>query len=86
MVTIILEESDVYYQAQVFDQNNSEPVRFLLTEKSENRLRFENLNHDFPQVIEYYLKNDSVLNAAVSGNINNEYQEIKFNYKKIKQK
>jgi len=83
LVSIIKEKDEVFYQAQVFDQNNSQPVRFLLVHQSDSILSFENKDHDFPQLIEYKFIDDTSLRATISGMVDDNLKRIEFHYHKI---
>jgi Domain of unknown function (DUF6265) len=56
---------DVYYTAIV--KHNPDPVHFKLVELGENKVVFENPEHDFPNKIMYMLKKDGSLYARIEG-------------------
>lgn len=62
---IELVEGVPYYVATV--PQNPGPVLFKLTESSESHCVFENLDHDFPQRIEYTLQSNSTLFVKLEG-------------------
>ena len=66
----------IYYQAEV--AHNPNPVDFEWQGNSPN-WRFENLDHDFPKVIQYFMMGDS-LKVVISGN----GKEIPFVFKRLK--
>lgn len=74
----------IYFIAEVPDQNNQEPVRFLLNGSSSKALEFENPDHDFPNKIVYTMPLENRLEASISGLINNNPDTIFFNYSRIK--
>ena len=53
--------NDVYYAALV--SSNQNYVDFRLEEASNNTWKFVNLDHDYPNIIQYTLINDSLLEA-----------------------
>ncbi len=58
---------ELFYIPVVKDQNNNEPVKFVLTSLTSKQLVFENPAHDFPQKISYtQIAADSLL-AEISG-------------------
>jgi hypothetical protein len=62
---IELVEGTPYYVATV--PENPGPVLFRLVESSESHAVFENLDHDFPQRIEYTLQTNSTLFVRLDG-------------------
>ncbi len=60
-------EGAVYYLATVADQNNGATIRFKLTESTENRIRFENPEHDFPKKLIYTKTGTDELTVNVLG-------------------
>lgn len=69
----------VKYAAKVSE--NSDFVLFGLNESGKNRWKFVNPGHDYPNIIEYKLLNDSILEASTSNNRDNK--EIRFRFKKV---
>lgn len=62
----IVEMSDhVFYLAKT--PQNKLPIAFKLVECSEQKLKFENLEHDFPNFIEYQKSSSEQIEALVSG-------------------
>lgn len=58
----------VYYAPLVEGQNNGKEVLFrLVTEMSSDSIVFENKKHDFPQVITYVKRSDSVMWVNLRG-------------------
>ena len=83
-MNIQLKDGKFVFCTSVKDQNEGLEVKFTLKEHSGNRLVFENLKHDFPQLITYDLKNDKELNAYISGTNQGEKIRMDFNYKRVK--
>lgn len=65
------------------DQNNAKPVVFKLSKQEDDLLVFENQQHDFPQVITYTHKGDSVI-AEISGMQKGEFAKERFAMVKVK--
>lgn len=76
---------NIYFIAEVSDQNNQEPIRFLLNGSSSKALEFENADHDFPNKIVYRMTSEDRLEASIIGLTNNKPDTIFFNYSRIKQ-
>jgi|WetSurMetagenome_2_1015567.scaffolds.fasta_scaffold363087_2 hypothetical protein len=64
---ILMIGDDVYYVASVHNQNNGEPVFFKIFEWTRNVFAFENKEHDFPQVIRYYIKTLDLYTVILEG-------------------
>lgn len=60
-------DGNIVYEATVLQQNEGRTIDFPLTFFTANTWAFENPRHDFPQRIEYWLQNDEILRATVSG-------------------
>ncbi len=74
-----LEEKDgvVSYLANVSGQNGGSPVAFKMTKMEGHTMVFENPNHDYPTMITYVHKGDSVI-AEISGNQNGKPAKERF--------
>lgn len=79
-IQIIENEDGVFYEADVEDQNNGEPVLFKMIFSAKNKIIFENKEHDFPQQITYELLDDNKLIATIEGNIDGLPKSMDFNY------
>jgi len=55
------------YTAKVLNQNEGKPISFQQIEKNHNNWVFENLNHNFPNTINYTFKADTEIEVTVSG-------------------
>ena len=83
-VELIQRGTDLYYIPTVSDQNDEEPVEFLLTVFTDSTLIFENPDHDFPQRIAYTnYRGDSLL-AVISGIYGGKNSFMEFPMKRIK--
>lgn len=65
------------------DQNDAKPVVFKLSKQEDDLLVFENQEHDFPQVIVYQRKGDSVI-AEISGMQKGEFAKERFAMARVK--
>ncbi len=66
-LTIKITGEKVIYTAKVVNQNNGEPVEFVLNKTVKDKFSFENLAHDFPKKIQYTKQNDTTLFVSVLG-------------------
>jgi hypothetical protein len=60
------EKDNLYYIPTVEDQNQGKPVSFALKFISDEEMVFENLQHDFPQLISYKKTGVDALVAEIS--------------------
>ena len=84
--TIGLEQrgKELFYIPTIKEQNGGQPVKFTLTNSSNNQLIFENPKHDFPQKISYTkISTDSLL-AEISGIVEGKQNSQKFPMIKVK--
>ena len=72
-----------YFVAMVKGQNGDKPVSFKVTRSTPVSFVAENAAHDFPQRIEYRLKNNSRLQAVISGIIKGKKRQVKFLFKRL---
>ena len=79
-IRIIENDDGIFYEANVEDQNQGEPVLFKLILSEENKIIFENKDHDFPQRITYVLIGNNKLIATIEGIVNEGSKSITFNY------
>lgn len=80
-LTIKMEGEKVIYAAKVLNQNNAQPIEFVLNKAVKDKFSFENPSHDFPKKIQYTKRNDSTLFVAVLGD-----NDKGFSYTMMKQK
>lgn len=73
-----LEEDKIQYIADV--SHNDTPTVFELTSLEENKMVFENPNHDFPKQILYERLSADSMQAVIAGN----GKEIVFQFKRLK--
>ncbi|CAG0980703.1 hypothetical protein FLAV_01752 [Flavobacteriales bacterium] len=60
-------KNEIFYVATVKNENNNQPVKFLLVENDSQHLVFENKLHDFPQRIKYFFLSERELKVVVEG-------------------
>ena len=83
-VFIKIFDNEIYYIVSVPGQNKEKPVEFKLVNKDNDTFVFENLKHDFPQIIIYKFVSKENLKAQIKGKINDKWKIIDFNYHKLK--
>ena len=66
------------YKATVKGQNNDKPVDFPSTGETENKLTFENPQHDYPQKITYTKGANNTLTAEISGKLQGKLTTERF--------
>ncbi|WP_346984955.1 DUF6265 family protein [Chryseobacterium sp. POE27] len=66
-IRLVQENKKLFYIPTVNNQNGGLPVRFVAKTISENKLVFENPEHDFPQIIAYTKITSDSLIAEISG-------------------
>lgn len=79
-IQIIENEDGVFYEAEVEDQNNGDPILFKMIFSDTNKLIFENKEHDFPQRITYELLDDNKLTATIDGMLDGVSKSMDFKY------
>lgn len=84
--TIILEQKgeNATYYAAVQGQNDGKPIAFKLKAASEKELLFENLQHDYPQKINYTPITADSLVVKISGMQQGKPSSEQFSMKRIK--
>ncbi len=83
-IRLVQEQNNFFYVPKVKNQNDELPVRFASKIISETQLVFENLQHDFPQVISYTKINADSLVAEISGTKNGKERKQTFQMKRVK--
>lgn len=66
------------YLATVKGQNDNKPVAFTSTSETENKLIFENPQHDYPQKIIYTKGPNNTLTAEVTGKLEGKVTTERF--------
>lgn len=78
------ESTGLVYSPIVSDQNDNQPVNFLLTELTDSTVVFVNMEHDYPQKITYQRFGEDSLFAKVAGTYEGEQLEDVFPYTRKK--
>ena len=81
-IRLVIREDKIYYIPSVTNQNDGQPVPFLLTKSENNKFVFENKEHDFPNTIVYEFNGENELEASVAGTIRGELRSMEFSYKR----
>ena len=82
-IRLTCEKNQLFYIPVVKNQNGGEPVRFTSKEITEDRLVFENLAHDFPQMIAYTKIGSDSLFAEISGIVKEQKRKQGFPMKRV---
>lgn len=77
---LFVENDSVYFAAKTAPEK--EYVRFALGEARKNRWKFVNPTHDYPNIIQYEIKNDTLLNAFIANIRGNK--KVEFHLKREK--
>ncbi|NHN24840.1 hypothetical protein FIA58_004040 [Flavobacterium jejuense] len=83
-IQLVQKQDGLFYIPIVKNQNSGLPVRFVSKIISETELVFENLQHDFPQIISYKKINSDSLVAEISGTKNGQKRRQTFPMKRVK--
>jgi len=86
METVRLVEApdNLFYIPTVSNQNQGKPVRFAMTQLTESEMKFENPEHDSPQVIYYRKEGEKDLLAEIWTVSNGQTRKIQFPMKRIR--
>lgn len=60
------------------------PAAFLAAQHSDSAVTFENLTHDFPQVIRYARRGADSLLAVISGSVHERQRVITYEYERVR--
>ena len=83
-LTLIQRRGRVAYVPTVPDQNRGLPIEFELTFISDNKMIFENRDHDFPQTISYERLSADSLIAEIAGVVDGNQRVIQFPMQRLK--
>ncbi len=83
-IKLELHGQDLYSIPSVNNQNEGKPISFKLTSAENQKLVFENPQHDFPQKITYELIKEDSLVATISGLIEKDIHSQYFPMKRIR--
>lgn len=73
------ESGDVTYFAS---PGGAQPTRFRMTDLTDNRVVFENPEHDFPQRVIYWLEPDGRLGARIEGTVSGTLRKMEWSWTK----
>lgn len=83
-IRLVQEQNELFYIPIVQNQNGGLPVRFTAKTISETQVVFENLHHDFPQLISYTKISSDSLVAEISGIKNGQVRKQTFPMRNVK--
>ncbi|OCK52951.1 hypothetical protein BA768_09940 [Chryseobacterium sp. CBo1] len=83
-IRLVQEQEVLFYIPIVKNQNDGLPVRFTAKLISKNQMIFENLQHEFPQIISYTNTDTNTLVAEISGTKNEQERKQTFPMKRVK--
>lgn len=83
-IRLVQQKDTLFYIPTVKNQNNGTPIPFSLKTGSTSQLIFENVQHDFPQIISYTKVNPDSLIAEISGTKNGQFRKQSFSMKRIR--
>lgn len=79
-VKIYSNGSGWYFETQVSGQNDGKAVVFKSVILNDSIVQFENMQHDFPNMINYYLMYQNSMRAFIAGKSDTIY----FNYSRVR--
>ena len=81
----LIEESDnLFYIPTVTNQNQGKPIRFTLTELTDSTMKFENPEHNSPNVIYYRKDGENKLMAEIWSVREGQIRKMQFPMKRIR--
>jgi len=83
-IRLVQEQDGLFYIPIVKSQNDALPIRFAVKLISKTQLVFENLQHDFPQIISYTKIATDSLVAEISGTKNGKERKQTFPMKRLR--
>ena len=83
-IQMLHDQNSSFYIPKVKNKNGDLPVRFTSKIVSDKELVFENLQHDFPQIISYTKINTDSLVAQFAGTKNGKERKQTFPMKRVK--
>lgn len=83
-IQLLQNKDGLFYIPTVKNQNGGMPIKFINKRITDKELVFENLTHDFPQLISYYKITSDSLIAEISGTKNGHASKQTFAMKRIK--
>lgn len=83
VIELLIRNDSIFYNPRVLDQNKGEVISFKMCDY-ENKFRFVNLSHDFPNEIIYSFINENQLLVQLKSSTENS-KEINFYFKRLNQ-
>ncbi|KAA9325963.1 DUF6265 family protein [Adhaeribacter soli] len=83
VISLEIQEGEVYYVPVIADQNDGKPVRFKLISGKDQTFVFENKTHDFPQRIIYHQTGSNQLTARIEGEIKGKLRSEEFKMQRV---
>jgi hypothetical protein len=83
-IRLIEQHDTLFFIPTLLDQNDGKPVRFSLKTISDSSMVFENIHHNFPQLVSYTRVASDSLMAEISGTQNGKQNSIQFPMKLLK--
>lgn len=83
VIQLIFNETGIHYVVKVKGQNNNQSIQFTLKDTHKSTFVFENMEHDFPQRINYRKISDTLIMAWIEGEKNGEMKKMEYPMKKI---
>ncbi len=84
-IQLVQEADSLFYIPIVKNQNKGLPVRFPMKTITATQMIFENMQHDFPQMISYTKITADSLVAEIAGTKNGQLRKQTFSMKKVKE-
>jgi hypothetical protein len=81
-ISILLFDNKIFYVPVIENQNDGQPVMFLVTSSDSVSFTCENKEHDFPQIIYYKQESPNVLYAMISGKMKDKEVKREFRYRR----
>jgi hypothetical protein len=79
---LVFTSKEIQYIVTIRHQNKGLPVIFKLVSVKDDAYTFENKEHDFPQQIVYYFKNNKHIDVTISGNTEQGKKTMEFHFEK----
>lgn len=81
-VQLISRGQSIMYIPIIEDQNNQQPVIFVLASLENGKYTFENKEHDYPQRVIYNLPVNNTMHAWIEGTSNGKFVKSDFRFTK----
>ena len=81
-VTVKQNGDNVYFTVIAYQQNNDQPVTFIMRDSKKGVFTFENPEHDFPTRITYSNPTQDSIHAWIEGSVNGQKRKVDFLFKR----